>query len=434
MKAVSPTEFATLMDRLGPFEPAPRLAVAVSGGGDSLAATLLAAQWAHGRGGRVVGLTVDHRLRANSTAEAVLVGRWLASHGIEHHILPWLGDKPASDIQAQARDARYRLIEDWCRQAGILHVVLAHHLEDQAETFMLRLARGSGVEGLAGMAAIRHGAHLRWLRPCLALSKGRLQATLGQWDQDWVEDPSNDDPRHARVRWRRLMPVLAAEGLNPERLGQTAQAMARARDALETDLALSMVRHVKLFPAGYAEIAPRTWLDCDDDLALRLLARLLRSLGGEPVSPRLERTQALLARLRHGHGGTLSGCRVTMHGDRWLFCREYGRLAPSLAVIPGQDVTWDGRFRAKIPADAPTGLMLGGLGPQGWRHLAKLMKGGLPPCPALVRPTLPALFDQQGVCAVPHLGYNRDLGVLSRAPWLWPLPLRPLTEIAHCLV
>lgn len=434
MKAVTPAEFAALMDRLGPFEPKPRLAVAVSGGGDSLAATLLAAQWAHDRGGRVVGLTVDHRLRANSTAEAVLVGRWLTNHGIEHHILPWLGDKPASDIQAQARGARYRLIEDWCLEAGILHVVLAHHLEDQAETFMLRLGRGSGVEGLAGMAAIRHGPHLRWLRPCLGLSKGRLQATLRQWDQDWVEDPSNDDPRHARVRWRRLMPVLTAEGLNADRLGQTAQVLALARDSLEASLAQALVRHVRVFPAAYAAVDAGIWQVWDDDLALRLLARLLRSLGGEPVSPRLERTKSLLARLRHGQGGTLSGCRVGLDGDHWVFCREYGRMAPALDVEPGQSLVWDGRFRVTLPTDAPHGLRLGALGPQGWRQLAKRMKGGLPACPALVRPTLPALFDQQGVCAVPHLGYKSSLGALSSAPWLWPAPLRPLTEIAHCLV
>ncbi len=434
MKAVTPAEFAALMDRLGPFEPHPRLAVAVSGGGDSLAATLLAAQWAHGRGGKVVGLTVDHRLRANSTAEAVLVGRWLANHGIEHHILPWLGDKPASDIQAQARDARYRLIEDWCREVGILHVVLAHHREDQAETFLLRLARGSGVEGLSGMAAIRHGAYLRWLRPCLDLSKDRLRATLRQWDQDWVEDPSNDDPRHARVRWRRLMPVLAAEGLNAERLGQTTKALALARDTLESHLAGALARHVRLFPAAYALVDGDFWQDWDDDLALRLLARLLRSMGGENVSPRLERTKFLLARLRHGQGGTLSGCRVAWDGGRWLFCREAGRVAPPIAVRPGQTLIWDGRFRVTMPADAPDDLSLGALGPQGWRRVVKLAEGGLPACPPLVRPTLPALFDRQGVCAVPHLGYKSSIGALSRAPWLWPAPLRPLTEIAHCLV
>lgn len=434
MKAVSPPEFAKLMDRLGPFEPNPRLAVAVSGGSDSLAATLLTAQWAHDRGGRVVGLTVDHRLRANSTAEAVLVGRWLANHGIDHHILAWLGDKPCADIQAQARAARYRLIEEWCRNAGILHVVLAHHLDDQAETVLLRLARGSGVEGLAGMAAIRHGAHLRWLRPCLGLPKARLQATLGQWDQDWVEDPSNDDPRHARVRWRRLMPVLEHEGLGPARLENTAATLALARDSLEDALAQAMVRHVRLDPGLYGWVDAGWWRHWGDDLALRLLARLLRTFGGEAVSPRLERTRALLNRLRQGHGGTLSGCRVAVDGDRVLFCREAGRMAPEIAVSPGAEVVWDHRFRIRLPDDAPTGLRIGGLGPQGWRRVAKLSGVSLPACPALVRPTLPALFDQQGVCAVPHLGYNRGLGVLSRAPWLWPAPLRPLTEIAHCLV
>lgn len=436
MKAVSPAEFSTLMDRLGPFEPRPRLALAVSGGGDSLAAILLAAHWAHERGGRVVGLTVDHRLRPNSTAEAVLVGRWLANHGIEHHILTWTHEtRPQADIQAQARAARYALLEDWCRANGVLHVVLAHHQDDQGETVLMRLARGSGIEGLAGMSPIRHGPHLRWLRPLLTVPKQRLLATLRAWDQDWVDDPSNSDNRNARVRLRLLAPDLAAEGLDNARLAQTAARLAGARDALERDLSQALLRWGQVYPGGFAWIDNAAWGDLADDLALRLLSRLVRTLGGETVSPRLERTQSLLSRLRAGQGGTLSGCRVAVDGSRSLFCREAGRMAASQPAPPGQEVVWDGRFRAILPADCPPGLTLGGLGAQGWGLVRRALGGrALPAVPGPARPTLPALHDQQGVCAVPHLGYNRGIGSLSRAPWLWPAPARTLTEIAHCLV
>lgn len=436
MKALSPAEFAHLMDGLGPFETAPRVAVAVSGGADSLAATLLVAHWVHERGGKVVALTVDHRLRPGSTAEAALVGRWLAGHGIEHHILPWLGDKPGADVQARARDARYGLIESWCRDAGIVHVVLAHHQDDQGETLLLRLARGSGIEGLAGMAPVRPTAHLRWLRPLLSVSKHRLSATLRQWDQVWIEDPSNADPRFARVRMRQLAAPLAAEGLGAACLAQTAERVGLARDALERDLADALVRWARVHPAGFTLVERAAWDALAQDVALRLLARLVRSHGGEPVSPRLERTSAMLRRLRQGQGGTLGGSRVVVEAGQVLFCREAGRMSPPQAATPGAELLWDGRFRAVFPPDLPAGLVLGGLGPQGWGQVARALgrRAVLPAVPLPVRPTLPALFDQDGVCVAPHLGYNRGIASLGPAPWLWPVPRRPLTENPHCLV
>ena len=434
-KALSLAEFSALMARLGPFEPQPKVAVAVSGGGDSLALTLAAAHWLHDIGGHLVALTVDHRLRPNSTAEAVMVGRWLANHGIEHHILPWLGDKPCADIQARARAARYQLLEQWCRQTGVVHVALAHHQEDQAETFLLRLARGSGIEGLSGMAAIRHSAHLRWLRPLLSVPKARLLATLRHWDQEWVDDPSNLDPRHARVRLRLLSETLAGEGLDHSRLAQTAAVLASSRDALENDLADGLLRWATLHPAGFAWVAAEAWHALAEDVALRLLTRLLRTFGGDEVSPRRERSLALLRRLRQGQGGTLAGCRVVVDPVRALFCRETGRMATPVAAPPGQEVCWDGRFRACLPLQAPAGLRLGGLGEAGWSQLVKqLGRRALGEWPIPVRAGLPALFHEDGVFAVPHLGYNRGDGDQWAAPWLYAAPRRPLTEIAHCLV
>ena len=153
--AVGPDEFAAAMALLAPFEPAPLVAVAVSGGPDSLALALLAARWAASRGGRAVALTVDHHLRPESTGEALQVGRWLADRGIAHAVLDWSPPPVlAGDIQAAARDARYAMLEAWCREAGALHLLVAHHAEDQAETLLLRLGRGSGLAGLAAMPAV----------------------------------------------------------------------------------------------------------------------------------------------------------------------------------------------------------------------------------------------------------------------------------------
>ncbi|HLU65659.1 MAG TPA: tRNA lysidine(34) synthetase TilS, partial [Kofleriaceae bacterium] len=180
-----------MIEALGPFERRPRLAVAVSGGPDSLCLCLLAHGWAKARGGEVSALTVDHGLRPTSADEARQVAAWLGPRGIDHHVLRWTGAKPATAIQEAAREARYRLLGDWCRAAGVLHLLLAHHLDDQAETVAFRRARGSGPEGLAGMPAVRELAGLRLLRPLLGVPKARLVATLEAAGQAWLEDPSN---------------------------------------------------------------------------------------------------------------------------------------------------------------------------------------------------------------------------------------------------
>jgi tRNA(Ile)-lysidine synthase len=183
---VSDAEFAAAIGRLGPFEPAPDLAVAVSGGADSLALTLLADRWARACGGRITALTVDHRLRAESGDEARRVGAMLGARGIAHEILVWHGPYPLHDLQAAARAARYRLLGDWCRARHVLHLLTAHHQDDQAETLLLRLGRGSGLAGLAGMAPLVEEAHWRLLRPLLDLPAARLRATLEQTGQDWI--------------------------------------------------------------------------------------------------------------------------------------------------------------------------------------------------------------------------------------------------------
>lgn len=149
---IAAEEFAAAMAPLGPFEREPRLAVAVSGGPDSMALLLLAQEWAAARGGRVSALTVDHGLRAELSAEAAQVAQWAGLLGVSHVALTWIGDKPTADIQAAAREARYCLLEEWCAASGVFHLLLAHHRDDQAETFLLRLARGSGLDGLAAIA------------------------------------------------------------------------------------------------------------------------------------------------------------------------------------------------------------------------------------------------------------------------------------------
>jgi len=417
-RAVGAAEFARLMRALAPFEAKPRIAVAVSGGADSMALVLLAARWAARRGGSVMALSVDHGLRPEAKAEVRRVKRWLAARGIAQRILRWRGAKPKANLQAEARAARYRLLEDWCRKAGVLHLLVAHQCEDQAETFLLRLARGSGVEGLAAMAPLGERAGLRLLRPLLALSRARLRATLAACKQDWIEDPSNEDDKHARVRLRALLPALERVGLEPARLAATARRLGRAREALEGETARLLAAAVELSPAGYALLDPALLAAAAEEIGLRALARIIQTLGGGGYAPRLERLARLYrAIVEQGLPAprTLGGCRILQAPGRLrgrlLVCREWRQVEAEIALRPGQSATWDGRFRLSLGQRLPHAsgpLRVGALGEAGSALLAARTAAlRANPLPAAVRPSLPALRDLDGLLAVPHLHYGR---------------------------
>lgn len=399
---VAAAEFAASMAALGPFERAPRLAIAVSGGADSMALLLLAQDWTAACGGQVIALTVDHGLRPELATEATQVARWADASGIAHRTLPWRGAKPTGDIQGAARAARYRLLEEYCAEAGIFHVLLAHHQDDQAETFLLRMARGSGLDGLAAMAPLVERPGCRLLRPLLAVPRERLVATLEARGQAWLDDPSNRNEKFARVRLRRGRAALAREGLTPARLAATAQRLARARQALELPLAQLLARGAIPDPAGFIRFDPATLADAPEELGLRALAAMLMAVGGADYPPRLERLERLYREIAAGltRGRTLGGCRIVPHRGALLVCREAKAVAAPVAAPPGTRVHWDGRFSLHLSPDDPPNLSVGALGMVKVNNSARLL-------PAAARIGIAALRDDRGIIAVPALGYRR---------------------------
>jgi tRNA(Ile)-lysidine synthase len=395
---IGPAEFADLIEPIGLFERHPALAVAVSGGADSLCLALLAHNWAQGCGGAVTGLIVDHGLRPESAREAATVKGWLRARGIVAVVLRWDGTKPASGIQEAAREARYRLLAEWCRAAGVLHLLLAHHRDDQIETVSLRAARGSGPDGLAAMSALVEHPDHRVLRPLLAVPSGRLRATLRALGQDWIEDPSNRNPAFARVRVRAAL-AGRRQAFSP--------AAGRDRIAAEAAVARLLAQSVAIHPEGWATVAPDTWAAAPRDLARRALVRVLQAVGGGAYPPRSDRLAPVLDALlegRLGRGRTLAGCRLAPHGQAVLVAREAGRAASVAVERPG-DYIWDDRFRVRV---AEARLRLAPLGEEGWRAILRAapeMRAIAPPFPAST--SLPALFDLDGVRAVPHLMYGR---------------------------
>ena len=254
--------FTEVMARLAPFETRPHLAVAVSGGSDSMALTLLANDWARRRGGKATAVTVDHGLRPEAAGEAAQVAAWCAARGIDHAILRWTGPAPRSGIQAAARAARYALLESWCREHRVLHLLLAHQRDDQAETVKMRDARSSGMGGLAGMASVSERGAVRLLRPLLAVSRVQLRAFLLTQGQRWIDDPSNRNPAFTRVRIRAALGETRS-GSSDAYLAATAGGLAGQRAALEAADARRLARWLTVHPAGFAWLDPAAFADRD---------------------------------------------------------------------------------------------------------------------------------------------------------------------------
>ena len=321
-----PVEDRTLDALFDPFTSHSRILVAVSGGPDSTALLYLAARWRAGRttGPELIAATVDHGLRVESASEAEAVGVFASRLGVSHRILVWRGAKPAHGIQEAAREARYGLLADAARQAGATAIALAHTRDDQAETVLFRLARGSGVSGLSGMRgdAARHGLAL--LRPFLDLPKARLVATLEAAGIAFVRDPTNADTRYARPRLRGMAEALAGEGLDARRLAGLARRIARADHALEvtTDAAeVAVGRPAVAGRANTVHLDARAFAALPDEIALRLLGRSIHRVGSEgPVE--LAKLEALFEALKAALGApsapfrrTLAGALVSLRGE-----------------------------------------------------------------------------------------------------------------------
>ena len=315
------------MSAVGAFESRPRVAVAVSGGPDSLALLLLAHRWAGARGGSAIGLSVDHRLRPESPSEIRQVHRWLKARGLPHHTLVWRHQSlPTGGLQVRAREERYRLLTRWCRGRGILHLALAHHAGDQAETVMMRLARGSGVDGLAGMSAVLAHDGVRLIRPLLLVDPDRLRATLRAVGQPWIEDPSNNNLGFERVRWRRFIP--------PEQRVPMARAAGEiGRERVEREWRLAeILASASIEAAGHLSLPLEPLLTAAPEQALAALSRCLIAVGGRLHPARRENLERLLANLAAGGPArTLGGCRVVRRGDRLSIMPE---ATPRLGSAP----------------------------------------------------------------------------------------------------
>jgi tRNA(Ile)-lysidine synthase len=435
---------------LGPDFPRD-IALAVSGGGDSMAMLALTHDWARHMGIGLWVVTVDHGLRPESAEEAAMVATECAALGHPHATLRWQWDG-TGNLQDAARRARLRLIDRWRR--GIEHVLMAHTQDDVAETFLMRLARGSGVEGLSAIAAHRYvrphnggygalpeaemtqrgapppeptrrvagvpafspGFHV--IRPLLEETRADLRHYLRTLRVPFVEDPSNEDPKFDRVRARA---ALAEIGIDTSVMAATAQRMARAREALGARAKAVAERVVEQGPHGTLRIDRDGFAKVERDTQLRLMAAALQWVGGVEYRPRAAPLEGLLDRALAGGGGTLHGAQVDVMRDKIVVFREFAAVSKKVEMA-GPSSLWDKRWKHYGPH--VKGLEIRALGDEGWQQMLSAERDvattdGSPekprPSHAVAR-ALPAVFDGDQLVGFVPCSFGIDYVAELRPP------------------
>jgi tRNA(Ile)-lysidine synthase len=376
------------MAPLGPWPASRRIAVAVSGGADSLCLAFLCKHW-----GDPLALIVDHGLRPGSDAEAREAAARLANFGVAARVLALSGLSPGAGIAERARDARYAALISAATQAGCIDLLLAHHASDQAETLLIRQESGSGPAGLAGMSAITITSRLRIVRPLLGMPPGRLRDTLSANGIAWAEDPSNRNPAAGRTRARNRLNDPDGTAPATAALLRQMRAHGHARANTEAHIALTLAARATLFPEAYALLTPGP-IDPES------LAALIRMLAGAPYAPAIDAVARLVC---GGLRGTLGGVRLLPAGrlgPGTLLVREAAAMQPAIPAQSG--CLWDRRFRLDWPFPLPDGTTIGPLGADStlFRRTARLGSA--------ILATLPAVRDMHGLVAVPHLGYFKE--------------------------
>jgi len=419
---LSPDEIDAALARLADFDS---ILLAVSGGSDSMALLDLAAQWRVRRPKNsqpeLAVASVDHGLRPGSVGDARFVGAQCRALGLRHDRLVWSGDKPARGIQAAARAARYDLLAEHavkCWPGRCVAIATAHTRDDQAETLLMRLARGSGVDGLSAIPETRpvnwHRPSVTLVRPLLRVSRERLRQHLTQRNVTWCEDPSNADNRFERVRLRAARQAMSDMDLSDADLAESARRLSATREALDwsADQVCSACE-LRCHDGAFAALRYEPFLAAPAVIRQRILSRLVRAFGGGADPPRLVRVEAFDRRLCDALAKgapfkqTLAGSLISVRFNQVRVQREPRRTAfPVIELAPGDEAVWDGRFVVRLDGQAASPVKVGPC-PRLDAHWGRRPEMGLS---FDVACTLPAFFDDWGLLAVPHplVGYRRS--------------------------
>jgi tRNA(Ile)-lysidine synthase len=371
-----------------------RIGIAVSGGGDSMALLHMFARWSQQTGHPIAAVTVDHGLRDGSDREAQGVADYCAKLNIPHDTLLWNNWDGHGNLQAAARDARYRLMAEWAQANGVGGIALGHTMDDGAETFLMRLSRKAGVDGLSAMDRVFTRNGVTYARPLWMCSRTELRDYLTRNDVTWVNDPSNDDVDFERIRVRQAMTALDELGLRNDALQHAATALREARSALDYYTAKEAATHV-LAEAG--DLIMPLKPDVPDEIARRLRSKVIQWMGQLPYPPRGAAMQHLMDGLALEGTHTLGGAIVTVKGGTMRVMREANAVRQMTCAT---DAIWDGRWALDGP-HAPD-LHIGSLG-DGITQCPDWRDAGLPRLSLLASP---AIWQATTLIAAPLAGFS----------------------------
>ena len=373
--------------------PPKRIGVAVSGGGDSVALLCLIAEFARSQPMEVHAVSIDHGLREAAADEVRTVTELCGRLGVPHHVEYWQSWRGDGNLMAEARTARYSLLSDWAEANGVSTMALGHTANDQAETLMMRLARGSGVDGLSAMSARRVSGGVTWLRPLLSIHRRELRYYLQERGEIWVEDPTNENRDFERIRMRDALRLLEPLGLSTDTLVDVAQNMSKAREALDWQTFIA-ARDIARVSFGAVAIDLRRFRTLPDEIARRMLVRAIMWLSGSTYPPRRATVMNALMATRDGRGFTLDGCQILREKELIWVLREANALKDSACEVGD---TWDDRWYVNGPEDDPD-IQVRALGEDGLKQVDDWRSHDIP---RAVLAVTPGVWEGDSLIAAP---------------------------------
>ena len=390
------------------FQPNSFIAVAVSGGADSMALCLLLHDWSKLYSQKIMALVVDHGLRQETRKEIQKIVKWLSTIEVSYEILYWKDKKPSTGIQSAARSARYGLMLQWCHNNNFKTLVTGHHLEDQVETFLLRVEGGSGLDGLSSMSSISDRAGISLVRPLLGVPKIFLREYLNSKRQTWIEDPSNQSLAFRRTAIRGMLTNLKDKGISASRINAVINNLDLIRCHLSSVTQVFFERAVRILPEAFCIVDLSALKSLPKPIMVRVLIKIILVFNNKIYPPRRRSIKHLIENIRSLkiRNFTLGGCYFVFRGPNLFVCRD-PRSISTQKVFSGDKFIWDSVFNIVISGPQRENGKLSALGEKGWIEIVQKcpeLKNIKIPHPVVV--TLPTLFDEFGVIEVPGLRYH----------------------------
>ena len=417
--------FFKIMNSLGPYEKNPHLAVAVSGGCDSLCLAILAQKWANIRGGKITALIVDHGLRKNSRKECKETQNILKKRKIFSHCFKWkLSKIPKKGVQEKAREFRYNIFEDWCFKKNTMHLLVAHHFEDQKETFLIRLNNNSNIYGLACMPKILFKKKIRILRPLLDFKKKEIIEYLKEKKVNWIEDPTNVSSKYSRNRLRKILPKLEKKGLTDNKLKKILKRAQRERKKIENKSTIWLMKNVEIDTLGYASINFGSLKLLNKDYFMFIFSKILNMISGSFYAPKSKYVYNFYKKVKSNetmNHTNLGGCHIFIFKKKLYVCREiFKRNRKQKINFQFNKIIWDNRFEIEhkknknffLKKELGKSVFIEQLQKNGWNeillkneNLKKKIR-----IPNKIILSLPAIKNKKNdVLYVPHLKYYSNV-------------------------